>query len=41
MHRYLDALFDKDPRAGASFHEMQVALYADDDPSPYTLHPKP
>ena len=32
VHRYLDALFDKDPRAGASFHEKQVELYADYDP---------
>jgi hypothetical protein len=24
LHKYLDLLFDKDPRAGANFHEMQV-----------------
>ena len=31
MHTYLDMLFDKDPRAGANFHELQVELYADFD----------
>lgn len=31
IHKYLDMLFDKDPRAGASFHELQVELYADFD----------
>lgn len=30
-HAYLDMLFDKDPRAGANFHELQVELYADFD----------
>ena len=30
-HTYLDMLFDKDPRAGANFHELQVELYADFD----------
>ena len=24
QHVYLDALFDKDPRAGSDFHELQV-----------------
>ncbi|KAJ1491243.1 hypothetical protein T484DRAFT_1613013, partial [Baffinella frigidus] len=31
LHVYLDALFDKDPKAGAAFHELQVGLYADFD----------
>ena len=31
VYNYLDVLFDKDPRAGANFHEMQVELYADFD----------
>jgi len=33
LYTYLDLLFDKDPRAGASFHELQVELYADFDQS--------
>lgn len=33
LHKYLDLLFDKDPRAGSNFHEMQVQLYADFDQS--------
>lgn len=31
LHKYLDALFQKDPQAGAAFHELQVALYAQFD----------
>ena len=34
QHKYLDMLFDKDPRAGANFHELQVELYADFDQVP-------
>lgn len=31
LFQYLDALFDRDPRAGSEFHERQVQLYADYD----------
>ncbi|XP_003382724.1 PREDICTED: vacuolar protein sorting-associated protein 41 homolog [Amphimedon queenslandica] len=29
LHRYLDLLFDRDPKAGSEYHERQVQLYAD------------
>jgi hypothetical protein len=32
LHRYLDRLFRKDPRAGSEFHQRQVLLYAKYEP---------
>ena len=29
--QYLDTLFERDPKAGSSYHEQQVSLYADYD----------
>ena len=33
LHKYLHALFVKDPHVGAAFHEAQVELYAEFEPS--------
>ena len=30
--QYLDGLFERDPKAGAEYHERQVDLYAQYDP---------
>ena len=27
LHVYLDALWDKDPKAGAAFHELQASCF--------------
>ena len=33
LHKYLHALFVKDPHAGSAFHELQVELYAEYEPN--------
>ncbi|KAK3247688.1 Vacuolar protein sorting-associated protein 41 [Cymbomonas tetramitiformis] len=33
LHRYLHALFDKDPSEGGDFHSLQVELYAEFEPA--------
>lgn len=33
LHKYLHALFVKDPHVGSAYHELQVELYAEYEPS--------